>query len=368
MRKMIGSVFGTAIMIPLLWCAGALAESFPAVKIYEKTAKSVVLIVASDSGKSVNVGAGSLIDASGLVLTCAHVFMPKEPGAARRSVQVYLKPDKVVGDFQRDLTRRYEASVVAVDENLDLAVLKVVGLPGNMDRLELANPEEINIGEEVVAIGHPEQGGLWSLTYGRISGEIQKQMGTLGKDVYQTDTSVNRGNSGGPLLDRRGYIVGVNANVARVGAGNMPITGVNFAIKSVVVKKWLEGKGYRVAYGTIPMEGTVTSQPPVGKVATETPAMAVPVKAQPVEQEKPVQKASPVAEAGTATKPILEVPKSVAAPEKGKSIVKAEAGGSKSESDRILTPKKPYRIEDMFTAVEKEIEDLMEEMRGKVRR
>jgi len=367
MRKMITTVFGT-ISIALLLCAGALAESFPAVKVYEKTSKSVVLIVASDSGKAINVGAGSLIDASGLILTCAHVFIPKEPGAARRSLQVFLKPEKVVGDFQRDLTKRYDASVVAANEKLDLAVLKVADLPGEMDRLELSNPDEISIGEEVVAIGHPEQGGLWSLTYGRISGEIERQMGVPGKDVYQTDTSVNRGNSGGPLLDRRGYIVGVNANVARVGAGNMPITGVNFAIKSGVVKKWLEGEGYRVGYGTTPMEGAATPQPPMDKVAAESPKAAVPGKTQSEEQTKSAAKTASEPEADPMIKPIPEAPKFVDAPEKGKPIVKVEADDSKSESAKILTPKKPYRIEDMFTAVEKEMEDLMVEMKGKIRR
>ena len=117
----------------------------------------------------------------------------------------------------------------------------------------MADPDEIKIGEEVIAIGHPEQGGLWSLTYGRISGSIENFSDIDGKDVFQTDTSLNRGNSGGPLLDQRGYMVAINSNIARLGSGGLPITGVNFAIKSSVVKKWLSKEGYTIAYGQKPL-------------------------------------------------------------------------------------------------------------------
>ena len=207
------------------------AESFPAVEVYQKTSKAVVLIVTQTEGKRHMVGAGSIISDSGIIVTNSHVVIDEDTLKPYPNILVYLKPDKVTGNLSHDLVNGYSAEVLAFDTDFDLAILKVKNLPAITGVIELANPEEIAIGEEVVAIGHPEQGGLWTLTSGRISGEILNQNNIMGKDVFQTDTSLNRGDSGGPLLDRRGYMVGINSNIARLSSGNLPITGVNFAIK-----------------------------------------------------------------------------------------------------------------------------------------
>ena len=61
----------------------------------------------------------------------------------------------------------------------------------------------------MVAIGHPEQGGLWTLTTGTISAEFENFNATKGKSVFQTETGLNRGNSGGPLLDTNGRMIEV---------------------------------------------------------------------------------------------------------------------------------------------------------------
>src|SRR5206468_6675576 len=89
------------------------------------------------------------------------------------------------------------------------------------------------------AIGHPEHGAKWSLTTGRIGGEWANFEGVTGKDVYQMETSVNRGNSGGPLLDGNGYMVGINTAIARRSEDGLAITGINFALKSSVVRAWI---------------------------------------------------------------------------------------------------------------------------------
>lgn len=256
----------------LLLVLPALVGAFPAVEVYEKNSKAVVLVLASEEGKSGMVGSGSII-APGTVITNAHVIYDKGASRLWTNIRVYLKPDVVTGKFSSDLVKRYTADVIAYDTDLDLAVLRVKGLPSDTGIIEIGNSEEIKIGEEVVAIGHPEQGGLWTLTYGRISGEIKNQSNIPGKNVFQTDTSLNRGNSGGPLLDRRGYMIGINSAAARLGDDNMPITGVNFAIKASVVKKWLDGKRIFIAYGKKSLYSETTPQ--VAAIEDATPKTAV---------------------------------------------------------------------------------------------
>ena len=287
------------------------AEGFPAVEVYENTSKAVVLITARNKGKSSIVGAGSVIR-PGVIVTNAHVVVDRDANRPYQVIRVFIKPDTVTGNLKKDLVNRHKAKVTAFDAKLDLAVLEVEDLPPDTGTIELADSEEVKTGEEVVAIGHPEKGGVWTLTYGRISGHINDQSGIKGKDVFQTDTSVNRGNSGGPLLDGRGYMVGINTNIARLGAGNLPITGVNFAVKSSVVKSWLEAERVNVAYGKEALHG--------GRTAAKRP-------------------------------PEAEGPREAS-----------------MKSDEILTPKRPYDYDALWAEVEKEMEDLMEEMKGKIRK
>ncbi|MGO9016093.1 MAG: trypsin-like peptidase domain-containing protein [Dissulfurispiraceae bacterium] len=363
-----------------------LAGGFPAVEVYEKNSKAVVLVLASDEGKSGMVGSGSII-APGTVITNAHVIYDKGSSRLWTNIRVYLKPDAVTGKFSSDLVKRHTADVIAYDTGLDLAVLKVEGLPSDTGIIEIGNSEEIKIGEEVVAIGHPEQGGLWTLTYGRISGEIKNQSNIPGKNVFQTDTSLNRGNSGGPLLDRRGYMIGINAAAARIGDDNMPITGVNFAIKSSVVKKWLEGKRIFIAYGKKALYSETT--PHVAAKEDTTPKTTFQdikpdkVKAddrepQPVERKPDAgqnieptkvaaepKKSSPVdiKPEGKPAEKVEVVENQAKKPAEDKKIKKIEI-----TSDTILTPKRPYRIEDLWAEVEKEMGDMMQEMRQRINR
>lgn len=352
------SILAGGLLHPAVGGAAPAGE-FPAVEVYRQRSDAVVLILARSGGKASSmVGAGSIIDSSGVIITVAHVVIDKKSSRPYSNIRVYLKPDRVTGNFSKDLRNGLTAKVTAYDRELDLAVLKVRMLPPDIGIIKLADADEISTGESVVAIGHPEMGGLWTLSFGRISGEIQNLSSIEGKHVFQTDTSVNRGNSGGPLLDRRGYLVGVNANIARIGAGNMPITGVNFAIKSSVVKRWLESKGFLIAYGTEPLYSDEQAAK-TGRVETpvEKEGRAVVVK-EPVKpplpkeelQEKAIEKRAglpevlPGGEGGITDEP-------VAAPE-----------------ERVLTKKRPYRIETLFQQVEREMEDMMEEMRGKIRR
>ena len=113
------------------------------------------------------------------------------------------------------------------------------------------------VGDPVLAIGHPESGGLWSLTSGRIGSIIKNQSGIKGKHVFQTETSLNRGNSGGPLLDGNGDMVGVNTNISRRSSDGLAITGINFAVQSNVLRDWLRVGGISLA-NTAPQKSDQT--------------------------------------------------------------------------------------------------------------
>src|SRR5439155_1487845 len=106
----------------------------------------------------------------------------------------------------------------------------------------------------VLAIGHPEQGGLWTLTTGVISAEFEDYNNTKGKHVFQTETGLNRGNSGGPLLDSQGRIIGVNTAIARLAPDGLPIPSISFALKSSVARSWLRSQAVPVDYASGPLE------------------------------------------------------------------------------------------------------------------
>jgi serine protease Do len=213
-------------------------------EIYERDSSAVVMIIGySNSGHRGSGGTGSIIQQDGLVLTNAHVVIEEQTGKPYPRLTIFLKPDRVSGDPKADLSRSGKGRVVAFSQPLDLALLKLDGLPGPFPVLELDDSDRMEIGDRVVAIGHPEQGGLWTLTTGSISAEFENFNATKGKSVFQTETGLNRGNSGGPLLDSYGRIIGINTAIARLSSDGMPITSISFSLKSNVVKRWLREQG-----------------------------------------------------------------------------------------------------------------------------
>ena len=180
-------------------------------EIYESNSPAVVLIMGySHSGQRGSGGTGSIIQQDGLVLTNAHVVIEEHTVQPYPRLTIYRKPDRVTGDRKVDLSRSGKARVVAFSQPLDLALLKLDELPGPFPVLELDDSDRAKIGDRVVAIGHPEQGGLWTLTTGTISAEFENFNATRDKSVFQTETGLNRGNSGGPLLDSSSRMIGVN--------------------------------------------------------------------------------------------------------------------------------------------------------------
>ena len=277
----------------VLWTNAVFAKELTPRAIYEQASPAVVMVMGhSDVGKSGSGGTGSIIQADGLVLTNAHVVIEERTGKPYPRLSVFLKPARVTGDPKVDLSRLVRAKAIAYSVPLDLALLKLDGAPAPLPVVAFSESTQGRIGDRVVAIGHPEQGGLWTLTTGVISAEVDNFNGVKGKDVFQTETGLNRGNSGGPLLDSEGHMIAVNTAIARVAPDGLPITSISFSLKSSVAAQWLQEQGLN--------RETAGSMVP----STQTNAAAdLPTKPSPQPQAKPVQPPKVAAPASPSIKP-----------------------------------------------------------------
>ena len=164
-------------------------------------------------------GSGFVIDKDGHVVTNYHVV----EGA--RKVQVSFSDEE-----QRD------ATVVGSDPSTDIAVLKIQGAwARSLTPLTLGSSSVVKVGDAVVAIGNPF-GLERTVTAGIVSAlqrHIQSPNGFQIDQVIQTDAAINHGNSGGPLLNANGDVIGVNAQIESESGGNV---GIGFAIPIDTVK------------------------------------------------------------------------------------------------------------------------------------
>jgi serine protease Do len=252
-------------------------------QIYERLAPTVVFVVATPDHGTGMGGTGSIIRPDGLVLTNAHVVVDPATHRPYSQISIFLKPERVTGNPKTDLARRFIGRVLATSESLNLALLQVEHAP-SLPIITFGDPATVRIGDRVLAIGHPEQGGMWTLTSGLISAEFENFNGTAGKHVFQTDTGVNRGNSGGPLLDRQGRLIGINTAMARVAKDGTPIMSINFAVESNVAQQWLRQQGVAIAYAAPSAESSTTERsgpamssspvPPIASAPAMKPAIA----------------------------------------------------------------------------------------------
>ena len=125
------------------------------------------------------------------------------------------------------------ANLVGADPVSDIAVLKVGGkVPGF---LSLGDSSTLQLGETAIAIGSPLGNYRGSVTVGVISGLNRSVDGTGQENLIQTDAAINHGNSGGPLLNEAGQIVGINTLVVRDATAGDPAQGLGFAVPSSAV-------------------------------------------------------------------------------------------------------------------------------------
>lgn len=262
----------------ILASARAYARDVDYKAVYAHAAPAVVVIFAQNrEGESGSMGSGSIIRPDGLVVTNAHVILNEETKAPYANLFVFLKPDAVTGKEQDDLKRGYQAQWLVYSPELDLALLRIVKPPKPLPVLEISDDSTVGVGEATAAIGHPGQGAKWSLTTGRIGGEWSDFDGVRGKDVYQMETSINPGNSGGPLLDGNGRMIGINTSIARQNESGLALTGLNFAIKSRVLRSWIEhaNEGAVAAPDLRPRD--LPAPRTVAEARPAPPALSVPV-------------------------------------------------------------------------------------------
>lgn len=226
-------------------------------EIYQHEAGGIVFIMSFDpNGEYQGHGSGSILSRQGHILTNAHVILDPVSKKPRDQLLAFFKPNKLTGDFRTDLRGSPRARVTvqafSPPEEFDLALLTMVDPPNKLSTVAIGNPEDVGPGDQVAAIGHPEDVGLWSVTTGVISAEYQDHMRIKGRDVFQTDTVINRGNSGGPLLNQHGHMVGINTYSFErdPSSGQPPIHSINFAIKSSVALNWLLQNGVSIEYAT----------------------------------------------------------------------------------------------------------------------
>ncbi len=162
------------------------------------------------------IGSGVLISASGLMLTNNHVITSSR-GRVADAVRVTLEG---LGDF--------EAEVIGRDRRTDIALLKLAG--EDFPYLRLADSDLLRIGDIVFAVGNPLGLGQTS-TMGIVSATGRTDLGLLGagsfEDFIQTDAAINRGNSGGALVDAAGRLIGINTAIFSRSGGNI---GIGFAV------------------------------------------------------------------------------------------------------------------------------------------
>ncbi|HSD81401.1 MAG TPA: trypsin-like peptidase domain-containing protein [Solirubrobacteraceae bacterium] len=188
--------------------------------IYDRAKESVAFVAAlTPQGQA--TGTGWVAGADGLLVTNAHVVDGAEQVQVKIGTGGALQPARVVGS----------------DLSTDLAVLQVDAR--GLVPLELGDGSAVRVGDEVSAIGNP-YGLDHTLTTGIVSAvdrTIQAPDGTPIPGAIQTDAALNPGNSGGPLLDADGRLIGVNAQIASPqGGGN---TGIGFAIPAQTVERVL---------------------------------------------------------------------------------------------------------------------------------
>jgi len=349
----------TAVIAALFLIFSSQASAFTPKEIYQKTGPGVVLILASEGSRMGSVGTGSIVREDGLIITNAHVFL--RPGSSRlkSDIAIFLKPARVTGNHKKDLSQKYKGRMVSYNIPLDLALVKIVDINRPLTRVDFADSENVGIGDQVYAIGHPEQGGLWSLTTGVISAFRVNYGGVPGKDLFQTDASINRGNSGGPLLDEKGVMVGINSMIARKASDGLTITDVNFSIKSSVAIKWLNSLGYHF----YAKKETVAAAPEPVKEPVKEKAVQ-PKETKPAPKAEPV-KQKPVKEAKVKPEPVKQKP--VQPKPKALQPAKPKDKPDKLGTDKILTRKKPYKLTGLLRDMQ-EMEDMMDDMKGKVRR
>jgi len=207
--------------------------------LFDKVSPAVVQImtkekeiVGTSMGKQMvtaeGLGSGILISEDGKILTAAHVVQTAE------EVKVIFQNDEVI-----------PAKILGADKTADVALIKLVWPPSDKKIFipKIADSDQVKVGEEVFIIGSP-YGLSQSLSVGHISGRHKKKSVTHNMNLmefFQTDASINTGNSGGPMFNMKGEVIGIVSYILSESGG---FQGLGFAATSnMATRLMLEEKG-----------------------------------------------------------------------------------------------------------------------------
>jgi len=165
--------------------------------------------------KATALGSGFIIDPTGLVVTNNHVISDAD------EISVIMHDGQA-----------YKAKVLGADAKADLALLKLQDAPAKLPFVTLGNSDESRVGDWVVAIGNPYGLG-GSVTAGIVSARSRDINAGPYDDFIQTDAAINKGNSGGPLFNMKGEVVGINTAIFSQTGGSI---GIGFSIPSNLAK------------------------------------------------------------------------------------------------------------------------------------
>ncbi|MBE0457953.1 trypsin-like peptidase domain-containing protein [Pseudoalteromonas sp. KG3] len=217
-----------------LVCLGlvtSLANAKDYSSLYEKLDQSVVVIYADtdlqriENDRAVkttssSLGTGSIINDEGLILTAAHVVNDAD-------------------ELTVDVPNRghFKAKVLASYAPADIALIKLISTETDFKTIKIADSDKAAIGEEVFIIGTP-YGLSHTLTVGHLSGRRIHPSSdeNLKLEFLQTDAAINQGNSGGPMFNQKGQLIGVVSYIQTQSGGN---EGLGFAASSNLVKQML---------------------------------------------------------------------------------------------------------------------------------
>jgi len=246
---MVAGFAGAAILLGVAYATGIVGSSSTVVEtvkgvpaafkssgltpqqIYEEHVDSVVEIQATFpgtydmwgqySGDQQALGTGFVVSEDGSILTNAHVVSSN--GQVANAVTVIFKGEGAEGV-------QVEGTVIGADDSTDVALVTIdPSQVPDLEAIPLGDSSAVAVGEEVVAIGNP-LGLDFSLSSGVVSAtdrELQSPNGATITGGIQTDAAINSGNSGGPLIDASGRVIGINEQIASQGGGN---EGIGFAV------------------------------------------------------------------------------------------------------------------------------------------
>ena len=198
-------------------------------EIYDQNIGGVVEVVSTFTGydmwgqpqQAQGIGSGFVVSEDGYILTNAHVV--SDSGASATAVTVVFKGEGEDGT-------QVPATIVGSDDSTDVALLKIdPSQAPAFTVVKLGDSSAVQVGEQVVAIGNP-LGLDFSLSSGVVSAtdrELQSPNGATITGGIQTDAAINSGNSGGPLFNASGEVIGINEQIASQGGGN---EGIGFAV------------------------------------------------------------------------------------------------------------------------------------------